>query len=387
MRWLIFLDTDHLSGPARLALDFAVDARRAGQDVLILGLVRGRRPEPTAFSRAVEAAGVPLRMLHERFRFDPATVGQFERLLAEFRPDIYQSHGYKGSLLGLRARRQGIAWQALFHGFTWENWRVRLYHRLDVRWLRRADEVIAVSRAFSATLAREGVDPARLRWVPNAIDEQALRATETGAQPRGEWLAELGAPPGAILAGVIGRFSPEKAPGHFLDVLAAAAPRDPRLHAVMIGDGPELEASRRRAKSVGLERRVLFPGFRSDLAAVYRALDMLVIPSRSEGLPTVLVEALLMGVPVVSTAVGAVPDILADGRTGLIVPVGDVPALAAAMLRLAADRDLRVRLAEAGGELARRRLTLARRTATLVEHAEALIAGAPIPEVPWEDAP
>ena len=57
------------------------------------------------------------------------------------------------------------------------------------------------------------------------------------------------------------------------------------------------------------------------------------------------------------------------------------------MLRLAADRDLRVRLAEAGGELARRRLTLARRTATLVEHAEALIAGAPIPEVPWEDAP
>ena len=77
---------------------------------------------------------------------------------------MYQSHGYKGSWLGQRAKAFGIPWQAVFHGFTWENPLVRLYHALDVRWLRHADEVIAVSRPFEQTLLTKGISPARLRW-------------------------------------------------------------------------------------------------------------------------------------------------------------------------------------------------------------------------------
>ncbi len=378
MRWLIFLDTDHLSGPARLALDFAVQARQLGHEVLMLGLIRGTAAD-SAFSRAVAAAGVPVSLLRERFRFDPAIRGQFKRLLDDFRPDIYQSHGYKGSMFGALARRRGARWQAIFHGFTWENRLVRLYHWLDMRWLRGADEVIVVSPAFGRELARRGIDRARLRFVPNAIDEEALRRTRSGASLREEWGA---ADPRKVLAGVIGRFSPEKAPDHFLRAMARAAPRRPDLCAVMVGDGPLLEDCRRLIAELDLADRVVLAGFRDDLASIYEALDLLVIPSRSEGLPTVMLEAMLLGVPVISTAVGAVPDLVGsgEGAAAIVVPVEDSAALATALERLANDAALRAELTEAGRALVRERLGLERRTRTLIEHAQALIAGEPPPE-------
>lgn len=372
MRWLIFLDTDHVSGPARLALDFAVAARRGGHDVQMLGLVRGPAL-PNAFSRAVEAAGVPVKLLRERFRFDPAIFAQFGRLLDKFKPDIYQSHGYKGSMLGRMAQRRGARWQAMFHGFTWESRLMRLYHRLDVRWLRRADEVIVVARSFGRELARRGVDPGRIRWIANAIDEDALRATDSGAELRPSLSGEN---PRDILAGVIGRMSPEKGPDIFIRAMAQVPAS---VRAAMIGDGPQLDACRRLATTLGVHERIVMPGFRSDLAAIYRALDMLVIPSRSEGLPTVMIEAMLMGVPLISTAVGAVPDVIEDGATALMVPPNDEAALARAIERLAGDRALRQRLAAAGREFARGRLTVGRRADEIIEHARCLLADEPLP--------
>lgn len=363
MRWLIFLDTDHLSGPARLALDFAVAARTLGEDIQVLGLVRGPAL-PNAFSRAFEEAGIPVRLLRERFRFDPAIIGQLRRAVDKFKPDVYQSHGYKGSMLGRVAQRKGVTWQAIFHGFTWENPLVRIYHALDVRWLKKADSVIVVSRAFGGELERRGVDPARIRWIPNAIDEAALRRTDSGQDLRRVWAGDQN---DATLAGVIGRFSPEKGPDLFLRAFAAAAPRAPKLRAVMVGDGPELEPCRRLAERLGLAERVIFAGFRSDLAAIYRALDFLVIPSRSEGMPTVLIEAMLLGVPAISTAVGAVPDVIENGVTGIIVPSQNEKALAGAMQNMAADPSLRASVGEAAGRFARERLSVERRAKEIID--------------------
>lgn len=148
----------------------------------------------------------------------------------------------------------------------------------------------------------------------------------------------------------------------------------------MIGDGPELDNARVLAGRLGLDQRIVFPGFRSDLAAIYRALDMLVIPSRSEGLPTVLIEAMLMGVPVIATAVGAVPDVIEDGTTALIVPPGDESALAKAIEQLAGDAELRQKLSAAGQSFARQKLLVARRAEEIIAHAECLLQGKDLPE-------
>ena len=379
MRLILFLDTDHLSGPARLALDFSVAARGMGHEILMLGLCRGPRPEPTPFSKAMEAAGIPTRLLHERFRFDPGVLRQFKALIAEFQPDLYQSHGYKGSLLGLKAQRWGVPWQAIFHGFTWENWRVRLYHALDVRWLRRADEVVVVSRPFGRILESRGVSPQRLRWVPNAISEAGLRATRGSENLRRVWLSQAHGQ--AVLAGVIGRFSPEKAPEIFLEAFNRAARELPELYGVLVGTGPTWETCRRLQQESDVRDRVILAGFHDDLASVYEALDMLIIPSRSEGMPTVLLEAMLMGVPVISTRVGAVPDIVDDSRTGLLVPIGEIEPLARAIGHLSGDGALRQRLAATAQDFARRRLSLEIRTEVLLDHARRLIERKPLPEV------
>lgn len=381
LRFLLFLDTDVLSGPARLAMDFAVEARRLGHEVLMLGLVRDKTPQDTPFSRAMRAAAIPTRLIHERFRFDPGVVRQFKEVLEEFRPHVYQSHGYKGSMFGLTAQRRGVPWQAVFHGFTWENWKVRLYHALDVRWMRRADEVVVVSRAFGEALAARGVPPQRLRWIPNAISESTLRAMASGEDLRREWFAATA--PGMVI-GVLGRFSPEKAPDRFLRVFSAALARCPGLRAVMVGEGPLFEACRAQARALPCGENVIFAGFRTDLATVYEAIDALVIPSHSEGMPTVMLEAMLMGVPVISTDVGAVPDIVRDGQTALIVPESDEGALADAIVRLAGDPALRRRLAEAAQQLARERLTVEARTRTLVGHVQCLRQGAALPDDRWE---
>ena len=386
MRLLIFLDTDHISGPARLALDFAVEAQRQGHQILMLGLVRGGDAgASTAFSCAMTLAGVKTLLLRERFRFDPALFAQFKSVLRDFKPDLYQSHGYKGSMLGRTAQRQGVAWQAVFHGFTWENWRVKLYHALDVRWLRRADEVVAVSRAFGEILRRRGVPAGRIRWIPNAISEEGLRATGSGEDLRGQWLGRDGH--GTVLAGVVGRFSPEKGPDIFLEAFEQAAAGEPSLRAVMVGEGPLLAACRARRETMASRERLHLEGFRSDLASIYQALDMLVIPSRSEGMPTVMVEAMLMGVPVVSSRVGAVPDVVCDGQTALIAAVGDPQALAEAMVRLARSPELRDSISRQAGRLARERLTLEHRTRTLLKHGEAVLLGKPLPETIWEESP
>jgi len=115
-----------------------------------------------------------------------------------------------------------------------------------------------------------------------------------------------------------------------------------------VGEGPTWKACRTRASRLRSAQRLVLAGLRQDLAAVYNALDMLVIPSRSEGMTTVLLDAMLMGVPVVSTRVGTVPQIVRDGETALLVPIDDTQALADAIARLAADKPLRRRLADLG---------------------------------------
>jgi glycosyltransferase involved in cell wall biosynthesis len=382
VRLLIFLDTDHVSGPARLALDFARQANAWGHYARLASLVRDVRRRPTPLSLAAERAGVKMTLLHERHRFDLGVIGQFRKLLEEAKPDLYQSHDYKGSVMARYARRAGIPWQAIFHGYTWENPRVRFYHWLNRRWLRRADEVVTVSRPFVWDLRLAGVAPDRLRRIPNAIDEEALRQADSGEDLRARFLGASTAT--GVVVGAIGRFSPEKAPASFIDAFDLAAERVGGLRGMMFGEGPLLEACRRRAKNSANASRLALPGFREDLAAIYRALDMLVISSLSEGMPTVMIEGMLMGVPIVSTRVGAVPDILEHERTGLIVPPGDIGALADAMIRLAGDAPLRARMAEAAQKVARERLTVQRRAETFLEHARCLIEHRPLPPTDWE---
>ena len=164
---------------------------------------------------------------------------------------------------------------------------------------------------------------------------------------------------GAPLVGVVGRLSSEKGVDVFLDALALLRDRGRAVHALVAGDGPDRDALKQQAERLGLADAVHFVGPVADVAALYPALDAVVLPSRSEGLPNVLLEALSADRPVVATRVGAVPEVLTDAAAGVVVPPGDAPALAdaiAAALSTAHDPAARAARAETAA-----RFSLARR--------------------------
>lgn len=230
-------------------------------------------------------------------------------------------------------------------------WHVRDIHRRGgVAWwlCRQADAVLAISQVVAAALPCA----ARAQVVYNPISVPA-------AQPRSR--AELGLPVGPALVGMVASLRRWKGHEAFLD-MAARATAEPRAHFVVVGgsifDDDErhyADELRARATALGIEERVTFLGQREDLADLWPHFALLVHPATAEPFGRVVAEALVAGVPVVAFRDGGVPEIVDDGESGLLVPPGDVAALAAAVERLLADPEERGRLARSGQQRAGRR--------------------------------
>jgi glycosyltransferase involved in cell wall biosynthesis len=201
--------------------------------------------------------------------------------------------------------------------------------------LRRARRVIVPSAYLREIAIGWGLAPQRVRVVPNPAP--ALPALPSRAEAR----AMLGI--GGFALGTAGRLTAQKALGDALEALA----RVPGVELLVLGDGPERAALERRTAELGLSERVRFlgAGLREDVLVLFRAVDGALLTSAWENLPHSLLEALSVGTPVIATAVGGIPEVVEDGKNGLLVPPHDVEAIAGAIGRLAADDTLRASLA------------------------------------------
>lgn len=287
-----------------------------------------------------------------------AAVREIADRLRELRTHVLLCHGYKADLLGRRAaRRAGVAAVAVSRGWTGEDRKVRVYEWLDRRELRRFDRVVCVSDGQAVKVRRCGVPPEKLTVIRNAARAELLRPADAAAS-RARLLNLLPAPARdtrIVLAA--GRLSPEKG----VDVLVEAARRvgDSRACFIICGDGAERAALGRQIAAAGLVGRVVLAGFRGDLDELMPGADLFVLPSRTEGLPNVALEASARGVAVVATAVGGTPEVVAHGVNGLLVPPGDPAALAGRIAELLADDIHRAALGAAGRDRMRREFTFA----------------------------
>ncbi len=330
MRVAAIIDTYEVSGPGRQLAALARTLQEHGVAFRVLLFHRrGRSPAP--YAAYLASAGVDHLVVPEHGPADLGLVQRTAAALAEFGPDVVQTHGYKPSTVVaiLRGIRHAPwRWLAFFHGATTENLKVRAYHWLDRRVMPRADLLVVMSLAHRGEFARLGE---RVRVVHNA----AVPLQRPEEAPPVDVHAAFASPPapGEVTLGVVGRLSSEKGVDVFLAACARLTSDGLPFRAVVVGDGPDREALVARAAELGLAGRVAFTGAVRDVAQVYEQIDLLVIPSRSEGLPNVLLEALRHDVPVVSTRVGAVPEVLTDPRAGLLVPAGNPDALADAIAR------------------------------------------------------
>jgi glycosyltransferase involved in cell wall biosynthesis len=326
----------------------------------------------TAAVAAMEAAGVPVhRVPMRRAAADPvnaAAVARVGRLVADLGPDVVHGHSSVGGAVArLAAWRSPAARVYTPNGLA----RGRLALQIERALGRRTDVLVAVSPSEADLAVAHGLVPAeRVTVIPNGIDPDP--PTGAGAP---DLRVLTGVAPGTPLVGCVARLVPQKAPEDFVRTAALVAARHPAAHFVLIGTGPLQGAVDREVDAAGLWGRFHQIRFLPNAAASVGQLDVFVLPSRFEGAPYTLLEAMRAGVPVVATDVVGNRDAVAHGTSGLLVAPGDVAGLAAAVGRLLDDPALAARLGRGGQALVRERFTLAAMAAALGELYARLAAG------------
>ena len=307
----------HLVSPAEVGgLESAVHvlaaAQRArGHDVRVLASI-GAPNAATAWISGLRASGVPvLPLVSSRIDY----VAHWRRIKQEcvaYAPDVVHTHGYRADVLGAdAARAAGCRTVTTVHGFKSGAWKHRMYEHVQRRAFVRFDAVVAVSRGIADELHHR-LEPGRLHVVPNAF------ATRYEIVAREEARAALGLPPSEFRVGWVGRLSYETS----ADLAIRALSHDSAAGVMLsiIGDGAARKQLERRASTLGVADRIAWHGVRYDAPALLRAFDALVISSRTEGAPIVLLEAMAAGVPIIATRAGAVADIVCDEHALLVPP-------------------------------------------------------------------
>ena len=224
-------------------------------------------------------------------------------------------------------------------------------HHRSVRLLLRLSSrsgwpVVAVSRA-----AYDALPPAlrtHAQVVVHGIDQAPLAAAAAAREEaRNEIRRELDVDPATVLVAIVANLRAQKGHEVLLEATRLLAERGVPVRVVAAGDGPLRDELLARRHALGLDDRVAFLGARPDAVRLMAGADILALSSHYEGLPVVLMEASGLGLPVVATAVGGIPEVLTDGADALLVPPGDASALADALERMALDDVLRARLGAA----------------------------------------
>ncbi len=183
-----------------------------------------------------------------------------------------------------------------------------------------------------------GLEAGTVGVVHNGFDVDEIRAAASRTI-EGETPDSLGIPESTQVIGGVMRFSEEKRPELFIDAAIALAPRLPETHFLLIGEGPLRVELRKKVKDAGLSDRIHLPGAKRPVEPWMNRMSVLVLTSRMEGLPNVLIEAQILGVPVAATKVGGVPETMIEDQTGIMVDSGDPQVLADRLFDMASNRD------------------------------------------------
>ncbi len=292
---------------------------------------------------------------------------ELERLLRLEKADLLCAHGYKSTVMGWWAGRKiGIPVIAFSRGYTSESPRVVFYEWLERRILGRLTGVIHVSEGQRRRLESLGVRCRRSWTVHNAVSVQPLPAEE-GTDLRKRVCEKLGVPDNAVLVVSAGRLSQEKGHRYLVDAIHKIGPSADGAYFVFCGEGVCGKELEKQAQRLKIADRCRFVGFRRDLDEIFRAMDLMVLPSLTEGLPNVALEAFACAKPVVATAVGGVPEVVEDGENGLLVPARRSDLLAEAMAKLLASHEVRRRMGEEGRRTVETNFTFDRQTRKLEE--------------------
>jgi glycosyltransferase involved in cell wall biosynthesis len=339
-------DSPWVDGPGRTILEIAEALNNSGFEYIIGTLVQDGA-EFGPYAKEAEHRGLSVEPIRERSAHDVRVLRQTLQAIERRDTDIIHTHEFRSDLIGLIcARRKGLRLVSTVHGWIANDTKGKIYTILNKLILRFFDRVIVVSEKIRTELIQWKIPERKIVVVPNALRIDHYRIDRTDDLFR----RELGLGSDDVIVAKIGRLSAEK--GH-LDLLQAAQlalVKCDRLRFVLIGIGPEEEALRKSAKQLGIEDRVIFAGYRKEMVRVYNSTDLVVQSSYTEGMPNVILEALLMEIPVVATNVGGTGEIIEHGRSGILIESRRPDVLAAQLIEFVNDRARFRTMARAGRE-------------------------------------
>jgi glycosyltransferase involved in cell wall biosynthesis len=347
-----------LGGPERQMLGLALSLPRPYRTVFVAFPDHGSSWALLNEARRHGLEALALENDTPRYR---ASVRELAGHLRRLRADVLCCNGYKPDIIGwLAARKAGIPVVAISHGWTAATPKIRLNEALDRLILRWMDRVVCVSAGQAAKVRRAGVPAERVVVIRNAINPELYPNQDPANR---EILHKLFPTRPSRIVGAAGRLSPEKGFGQLVEAAALALKQDPALGFVLFGDGPLRARLTAQIVRHGLQDRFMLAGFRGDLARLLPHLDVVVLPSFSEGLPVVVLEAFAAAVPVVASAVGGTPEVIEDGVNGYLVPPGQPAALAQRIRDVLGDENQRRAMGLCGQERVREHFTFAAQSA------------------------
>ena len=308
------------------------------QPHMIVLKARGNQPE--AFIEHLQANGVSTEVLPVRGHVDPTLPYRLSQRFRDLRPALVHTHLFHADLYGaLALRGSRVPLISTKHGF--DPWRVRPWwgwlNRLATR---RAQHLIVISAAIGQWHCDvESLPPEKMSVVHYGLDAAIFRDAAAASTRTDD---------GRIRIGVVSRLIQQKGVDVLLRAFALLKADHQQADLLVVGDGPARASLEDLAQSLELSDRVKFLGYRRDVSTIMRELDVVAFPTHGEGFGLVVLEAWAWAKPVVASAVTSLPEIIEDERSGLLVPVGNEHALAAALSRLIQDAGLRRALGENG---------------------------------------
>lgn len=362
MRIAHFIGTNFVGGPERQILSHVRQAQGMNNEFVIISFAE---PGGYALQELAQQMGIETVLLPAGRWQLYAVCTELHRFYQRWRPGAICAHGYKATFYSALAQVFSKSkYIAFSRGWTTENLKVKLYHRLEGLLIRFADRVVAVSKAQRQQLKKLLIPDNKIAIVENAVTIGGRTSTED--QVRDEVREELGLSKEDQIILSAGRLSPEKGHEFLIAALDDVSGKIAGTHLLMAGDGPLRKELHKQASSAQHADHIHFLGFRKDMRRLFLAADVFVLPSLSEGLPNVILEAMALEVPVVATRVGGVPELVSHECTGLLVEARNPQDLSRALCRLLEDIDDAKTMAERALQLVNSDYSAASQTSRLL---------------------
>jgi glycosyltransferase involved in cell wall biosynthesis len=365
MRVLQLISSGGYYGAESMLLNLSLELEKAATPTDLVLFYNVHQPNVELYERA-RMAGISVRMVRCKGRFDLSAISEVRDYIRQDKIDIVHTHGYKADLYGFAAARlEKKPVVATCHNWLDGDAALSIYNRLDRMVLKKFNAIAAVSEAVGAKLKEAGVEGDRISTVANGIDVD--RFSGLASQPRLEARA-------TAVVGMVGRLDLQKGFEFLLPAIAELRKEFPGIKLVVAGEGPDRAAIAKMISDLSLQSSVELLGQCGDMPSVYAGIDIFVLPSLNEGLPMTVLEAMAAGKPVIATRVGAIPSVLKQGETGLLVNPADRNELREALRALLSHPDMAKRLATNGNTWVRQEYTSAAMAARYQEIYKSVLA-------------